>query len=57
MAEKITISAHAHSSSVAARMLRSTSLNSHSWGKIAATVTKPNGGNKTFLSTNARIFS
>jgi hypothetical protein len=39
------------------RIFRSTSLKFHSWGKIAATVTKPKGGNMAFLSSKASVFS
>ena len=57
MAETITNSAQSHSASVISRTLRSTNLNSHFWGKIAATVIKPRGGSKAFRLTKARAFS
>jgi hypothetical protein len=39
------------------RIFLSTSLKFYSWGKIAATVTKPNGGYIAFLSSKASVFS
>jgi hypothetical protein len=53
----MTKSAQAHSASLTWRTFRSTNLNSHSWGKIAATVTKPNGGSIALRSSKAKVFS
>ncbi len=49
-----TIAAKAPFASVGGRTAQSTSMNSHSCGKIAATVIRPKGGSSAFLPIRSR---